>query len=156
MLVFDFAAERVLELNESGALVRAVEIGAIVAGLAATPSGGFHATVSESGSILRYDANGRREAVWPVPQEGVVPAWPAGIVAEPSGELLVVDRHGDRVVVFDTAGRAIGIGSRRGSEPGLVRFPGAIALLPDGRYIVADQGNGRVQIFRRTDKGTEQ
>jgi len=152
LLVFDHAEERVLKLDADGKLGREMKVEGRVTALAATPSGGFLATVGETGTLLHHDANGDRDGTWQLPGEGPVPAWPSGVVADPVGGVLVLDRHGDRVLLLDTTGKTIGVGSRRGAEPGLVRFPSAITLLDDGRVVVADQGNGRVQIFRRADR----
>jgi tripartite motif-containing protein 71 len=63
--------------------------------------------------------------------------------------MVIVDRHGARLVVLDAEGRIEGLGSRRGRDPGLLLFPAGITALPDGRLAVADQGNGRIQIFHR-------
>jgi hypothetical protein len=65
--------------------------------------------------------------------------------------VVVVDRHSGRLLVLDVAGTVIGMGSRQGWEPGLLMFPAGITRLSDGTLAVADEGNGRVQVFRRTD-----
>jgi hypothetical protein len=67
---------------------------------------------------------------------------------------VVVDRHGGRILALDASGRLVGVGSGRGWNPGQLLLPTAIALFPDGRVVVADQGNSRVQIFRPVDKGS--
>jgi len=36
---------------------------------------------------------------------------------------------------------------------GLLLFPAGVARLPGGLLLVADEGNGRAQIFRRSDAG---
>ena len=87
-----------------------------------------------------------------MPGLGPAPAWPVGLIVEDNGEIVVADRHGGRILVLDTSGRWIGSGSRRGWEPGLLRFPSDIARLPDGRIVVADQGNGRIQLLRRLEQ----
>jgi len=71
----------------------------------------------------------------------------------PGGEVLVADRHNGRLLVLDATGRPLGQGSRRGFDPGLLRFPSGIALLPDGGIVVTDEGNGRVELFRRIQPG---
>jgi hypothetical protein len=57
------------------------------------------------------------------------------------------------VLVLDAAGQVAGVGSRKGSEPGLLLFPAGIARLPGGLVVVADEGNGRAQLFRRSAQG---
>ena len=53
------------------------------------------------------------------------------------------------MLVLQTGGEVAGFGSRQGWEPGLLNFPADVTLTPDGLVVVADEGNGRVQIFRR-------
>ena len=76
-----------------------------------------------------------------------------GLAAEPGGNLLVVDRHAGRVLVLDANGQVAGVGARKGWEPGLLLFPAGIARLPGGAVVVADEGNGRAQLFRRSAAG---
>jgi sugar lactone lactonase YvrE len=152
LLVYDLAGERMLELGPRGGLEREIATGGSVTAVAATYAGGFFTTIAEEGAVHRYDANGRRDATWSLPRNGPVPAWPSGVAVDPLGDLVVVDRHGDRVLFLDSSGKAFGSGSRRGSEPGLLRYPSAIAQLPNGKLVVADQGNGRLQVFRRSDR----
>jgi len=54
-------------------------------------------------------------------------------------------------LVLESGGQLAGTGSRQGWEAGLLRHPSDIAMLVDGRVVVADQGNGRIQIFRPVD-----
>jgi sugar lactone lactonase YvrE len=152
LLVYDHAGERVLKLDDQGKLERKVPIEGSVTGLAATTAGGFFACIGQEGKLERFNAAGNGDATWRIPRNGPAPAWPSGIAVDRLGDIVVVDRHGERIVLLDSNGRAFGAGSRRGWEPGLLRHPNAVALLPDGKLVVADQGNGRVQIFRRSDR----
>jgi hypothetical protein len=156
IFVHDFARGRVLQLSPEGALARDIRVEGHVTALAATPGGSVYVALGDEAAVLRYDASGRQDARWEIPGEGPVPAWPSGLAVEPGGDVAVVDRHGYRILVYDASGTAVGVGSRKGWEPGLLMFPGGIARLPDGRLLVADQGNGRVQIFRRADRGPDQ
>ena len=153
LLVFDYAGGRALRLSRGGAPPELeVAIGERVTALAADSAGGFFAAVPGSAAVLHFDATGALAATWPLaPFEGV-PAWPVGLAVEPGGDVLVVDRHGSRLLVIDARGEWVGLGSRDGWEPGLLRYPAGIARLPDGQVLVADQGNGRAQVFRRTDR----
>jgi hypothetical protein len=151
LLLYDAAAGRVLELASGGEVAGEVKIDGHVTALAAAPDGGFYVAIGDGAGIQRHHADGELVARWKLPQDGPVPAWPAAIAVVPGEGVAVVDRHGARVLLIDNDGRALGSGSRRGWEPGLLLFPSAIARLPDGSFVVADQGNGRAQIFRRTD-----
>lgn len=152
ILVHDLAAGRLLVLGGDLEIRTSTSLSGTVAALAPGPGGGFYATFPQTGEVRRYGANGDELAVLAVPGLVPAPAWPVGLIVEASGEVVVVDRHGGRLVVIETSGRWAGSGSRRGWEPGLLRFPADIARLPDGRIAVADLGNGRVQLFRRLEK----
>jgi hypothetical protein len=151
LLVYDFAGDRVLELVD-GKVSSEVSIGGHVTALSASPSGGFFAALGRQAKVLFHDASGRLGASWALSGNRPESAWPVGLVVEPGGDVAIVDRHGDRVLFLDAAGRSVGVGSRRGWEPGLLISPRAIARLDDGRLIIADEGNGRVQLFRRIDR----
>jgi hypothetical protein len=151
LLVYDYAARRVLRIG--GVAAGGTPVEGRVTGLAASPAGGFFAAFGEEATVARSDAAGRQEAVWEVPADGPRPAWPAGLAVEPGGDLFVADRHGGRIVVLDAGGKLAGIGAREGWDPGLLLYPSGVGLLGDGGVVVADQGNGRVQVFRRTGGG---
>lgn len=147
LLVYDYAGQRVLRVSGQG---EPAAIPGQVTGLAATPTGGFLVSIGPEARVIAFDANGAVRDTWVLPEHDGVPAWPAGLVAEPGGDLIVVDRHSGRLLVLDVTGALVGMGSRRGWEPGLLMHPAGIALLPDGVLVVADQGSGRAQVFRRT------
>jgi DNA-binding beta-propeller fold protein YncE len=154
LLLYDAAKRSVLRLSPEAAVTAEVAVGDDVTALAATPAGGFYAAVAAEGSVRHFDAGGKLDATWKLPASEQVPAWPSGLVVEPGGSLLVVDRHVGRVLVLDASGQVAGVGSRHGWEPGLLLFPAGVARLPGGLVVVADEGNGRAQIFRRSDAGT--
>jgi hypothetical protein len=151
LLVHDLAAGRLVVLDGALEVRATIALQEAVAALVAGSGGGFYATLPGTGEIRRYGANGELLSAFPVPGVDPVPAWPVGLVVEANGEMIVVDRHGGRLLVLEASGRLAGSGSRKGWEPGLLRFPAGLARLPDGRIVVADQGNGRVQFFRRVD-----
>jgi hypothetical protein len=153
LLVYDASKRSVLRLSPEGTAAAEVAVGGDVTGLAATAAGGFFAAVAAEGSVLHFDAGGKLAATWKLPAFEQVPAWPAGLVAEPGGALLVVDRHAGRILAVDASGQVTGVGARKGWEPGLLLFPAGIARLPGGVVVVADEGNGRAQLFRRSAPG---
>lgn len=153
LLVYDSADGSVLKMTAAGDVASEVSIDGHITALAVAPDGGFYVAVGDEASIQRHHADGHLLARWQLPGEGPVPAWPSAIAVEPGAGVAVVDRHGARILVIDNEGRMLGSGSRRGWEPGLLLFPSAIVRMPDGRFVIADQGNGRAQIFRRTDRG---
>lgn len=151
LVVHDLAAGRLVVLDRDRRVRATVELAEAVAALAPGPGGGFYAALPRTAEVRRYGANGEPLGVLAVPGLDPAPAWPVGLVVEDNGQVVVVDRHGGRLLVLETSGRWIGSGSRRGWEPGLLRFPAGLARLPDGGIAVADQGNGRVQLFRRLE-----
>jgi hypothetical protein len=150
-LLHDLAQGRVLELSRGGTVSIRATIGTEAGVLAATAGGGFYALFPVAAEVRRYDSEGQEIDRWSVPGAGPVPAWPAGMVIEPAGSVILSDRHGNRLIRLNSGGRPAGIGSRRGWAPGLLMFPSHLTRLVDGRIAVADQGNGRVQIFRSID-----
>jgi hypothetical protein len=147
LLVVDLAAHTVLRLDSRGAVASRFEPGVAVTGVAAAPGGGYVAAVAATAEIRAFGADGSLRDTFDVPGAGPVPAWPVGVVVEPGGNVLVVDRHNHRIVRLSPEGTIIGVGARGGWEPGLLRFPADLTRLPDGRVVVADLGNGRIQAF---------
>jgi len=149
LLVFDLAAERIIELSRSGQAIREVAIPGYVTGLAADWSGGFLAALADEARVIRFNSEWEQTESWELPPIDDKPAWPVGLTVDEGGKTTVLDRHGGRLLEFDSTGRWVALGSRRGWEPGLLLLPSSFDHLPDGRVAVADEGNGRVQIFRR-------
>ena len=96
---------------------------------------------------------------------------PQDVAIDPEGRLVLVASYDRRpaVVELDFDGLFLReirlsrlpegaaephVGSRKGWEPGLLLFPAGIARLPGGLVVVADEGNGRAQLFRRSAPGT--
>ena len=61
--------------------------------------------------------------------------------------VYVLDEQAQQVRVFDSAGVYLKTLGRRGEGPGEFGRAEAIALLPDGRLVVRDPGNQRVEVF---------
>lgn len=78
---------------------------------------------------------------------------PAGVNVHPDGNLYVADYHNDQVKVYDDALNLIQtLGSTRGSAPGQFSEPWDIAFDREGRALITDTNNARVQVF--TASGT--
>lgn len=156
LLVYDFASSNVVRISSAGSKTREVQIDGMVTAIAAAPAGGFMVAIARDASVQRFDADWNPAGSWTVPAKQPVPAWPTGLSVEPSGDILAVDRHSGRIIVLDGSGTPEGFGAGQGWEPGLLLYPAGIDRLADGRFVVADQGNARVQIFQRTDRATTQ
>ncbi len=77
---------------------------------------------------------------------------PIAIAVSRTGELLVSDTKAPYVDVLDYRGRALQqlVLPAPDDTAGGSRGPGAIAVAPDGRVLVASRGLGRVHVFDRT------
>lgn len=99
-------------------------------------------------TISRLDAGGA--AVWTTGSYGAGPAqfdYPAELVADTRGRVLVVDRGNARVQILDAeSGRYLGQFGSRGTALGQFRHPRRIAVSGDRIYVV-DQLNDRVGVF---------
>lgn len=107
---------------------------------------GDHLFVGEAGAhaVQRFDWKNERHLG---ALEGEV-TLPTAIAIAPDGELLVSDFGADLVRRWDASLRPLPPIGGRGAGDGQLRLPAAIAV--DGETIaVADQGNHRVQLFRR-------
>lgn len=153
LLVYDDARRLVLRRSSKGGFSSGVPVPGPVRALAAGRGGDFFAAVPHQGVVVHYGSAGEELDPWPVPGVSPSPSWPVGLAVTSGGELMVLDRSGGRVVVLDARGGARGAGSRKGWDAGLLRHPAGLALGPDGLLAVADQGNGRVQLFRAAAVG---
>ena len=70
--------------------------------------------------------------------------------------VYVLDEQAQHVRVFDSAGVYLRTLGRRGEGPGEFDSAEAIALLPDGRLVVRDPGNQRIEVFGPGAGRTEQ
>jgi len=153
LLVQDLAHDRIVELDGSGKVARQTDLPPGVTALAAVSNGGFVIALAAESRVVRYDEQWREEDSWSLAGDDSKPAWPVALDVAPDGEILVLDRHTGRILALDSNGRWIGFGSRQGWEPGLLWFPADLANVSEGLVVVADQGNGRVQLFRQVGKG---
>jgi sugar lactone lactonase YvrE len=76
---------------------------------------------------------------------------PSAVAIAPNGDIFVADGHNEnsnsRIVKFSKDGKFIKTWGKRGSAPGEIDVPHALAFDSKGRLFVADRGNNRIQIF---------
>ncbi|MCE9627150.1 MAG: NHL repeat-containing protein [Candidatus Eisenbacteria bacterium] len=77
---------------------------------------------------------------------------PIALAVTPAGEILVSDTKAPYVDVLDYRGRSLQqlVLPAPDDTAGAFRGPGAIAVSPDGRVLVASRGEGRIHVFDRT------
>jgi hypothetical protein len=71
----------------------------------------------------------------------------AGIALAADGSLLVLDQQALAVRAFDREGRHTRSFGRSGGGPGELSHPTGLAVLPDGRVLVSDPRNARVNVY---------
>src|SRR4029077_8608430 len=73
---------------------------------------------------------------------------PTNLAVAPNGDLYVTDGYGNaRVHRFAADGRLLASWGAPGGGPGELRIPHGICILADGRVLVADRENDRIQVF---------
>jgi DNA-binding beta-propeller fold protein YncE len=76
---------------------------------------------------------------------------PSAVLVAPNGDIFVADGHGGntnaRIVKFTSDGKFIKTWGKKGSAPGEIDIPHALAMDSRGRLFVGDRQNNRIQIF---------
>jgi DNA-binding beta-propeller fold protein YncE len=98
------------------------------------------------------DENGKRrdfmEALTSTKRGGPPFNAPTGVALSPSGEIYVSDGYGNaRVHKFTPDGKLLFSWGEPGHGPGQFIVPHAVAVDKNGRVLVADRHNNRIQIF---------
>lgn len=85
---------------------------------------------------------------------------PSAVAIATNGDIFVADGHGGesnaRIVKFSKDGKFIMTWGKKGSAPGELNIPHALAFDSKGRLFVADRGNNRIQIFDQNGKFVDQ
>lgn len=71
----------------------------------------------------------------------------AGVSLAADRSLLVLDQQALAVRMYDREGRHLRSFGRSGGGPGELAQPTGLAVLPDGRVLVSDPRNGRVNVY---------
>jgi DNA-binding beta-propeller fold protein YncE len=72
---------------------------------------------------------------------------PSGISCGASGDVLVVDDLGHRVLRFDSRGQFLSTLGARGYKPGQLSFPDAARATEQSQIVIADTGSNRIQVW---------
>lgn len=146
--VADTANNRVVVFDYNGRFVRKFgDTGE--EGLLVFPYGiavvGDRVFVADAGllKVAVYDRNGRFSGFFA--EEALAKP---GAIAYHQDRLYFTDVVRQQVVVTDLAGEELlSFGKPGKVEPGAFWFPNGVAVTPDGRVLVADTNNSRVQVF---------
>ena len=80
---------------------------------------------------------------------------PSDVLIGRNGDIFVADGHGDsgtRVVKFNSKGQYVTECGGKGSAPGQLEVPHAIAMDSQGRLFVGDRSNNRINIYDQNCK----
>jgi hypothetical protein len=72
------------------------------------------------------------------------------IAVAKDGAVYVLDRPTNVIRVYDAAGKYLRTFGRRGQGPGEIQSPSGMKLLADGRLLVWDTGNARMNVYTPT------
>ncbi|HEX2988235.1 MAG TPA: peptidyl-alpha-hydroxyglycine alpha-amidating lyase family protein, partial [Chloroflexota bacterium] len=82
---------------------------------------------------------------------------PTGVAIAANGDIYVTDGYGNaRVHRFSSDGKLIQSWGEPGTDPGQFNLPHDIWVMPDGRIMVADRENDRIQFFSPDGKFLDQ
>ena len=101
------------------------------------------------GALVRTLAPGDKSTISSDPGEGGRPFnLPTKAAVSDQGDIYVADGYGNsRVHHFDSEGRLVNSWGEPGNMAGQFRLPHGIDITPDGRLLVADRENDRIQVF---------
>lgn len=120
-------------------------------GIAITPDDRILLVDRDAHQVMAFDTDGRelfRLGERHRPRQGAPFNHPTDIAVAPSGDFYVSDGYGNtNVHRFDAAGRHVGTWGRPGSGPGEFTTPHGIWVTADGRVVVGDRENDRIQVF---------
>src|SRR5713226_4101159 len=118
-----------------------------------SPAGELLATVGTKGVASDTGYDGTMESIRGGPPFNK----PTNLAVAPSGDLYVSDGYGNcKIHRFTATGALIQSWGEPGTGPGQFHLPHGIGIAADGRVLVADRENDRVQIFSPEGKFLEQ
>jgi len=116
-------------------------------GIAVANDGKIYVADSNNARVQVFSNTGKRLKTIMGTGEGGL-THPVGIDVSRSGEMHVVESFGHKVNVFDTDGTYLYGFGELGIMDGQFRYPQGIAINKNGRVIIADRDNSRLQIWQ--------
>lgn len=146
--LLDIASARVVVLDAAGAFVRqlAEPAGATLSDIAVDAHGSILAVAGAHAVV--YAAKVGAASFEPL-SKGLrdYASFPSYVTTTAQGLIVLVDNHGNGLLVLGPDGSFLGRRLSIGWSEGLVYYPGQICIDADGDIFVADRGNNRVQAF---------
>jgi sugar lactone lactonase YvrE len=157
----------IVKFDASGKLVKAFGAGLFVLphGLSVDPDGNIWVTdgVGKDGKghqAIKFSPDGKE--LMRLGKAGVAGSGPdefnapSAVLVARNGDIFVADGHGGntnaRIVKFDKTGKFIKSWGQKGTGPGDLDIPHALAMDSRGRLFVADRNNNRIQIYDQDGK----
>lgn len=146
--VVELASSRLLVVDAAGAFVRELPLpaGTFVADVAVDPAGTLYVVDAVGGTIFSLPRGGAAFAPFSNGLKEYLNQ-PIALAVAPRGQLLVVDRTGNGLVIVGRDGSFQGRQLGMGWTDGLVYYPGQTCADASGTVFVADRDNNRVQAF---------
>jgi sugar lactone lactonase YvrE len=152
----------VLKFDASGKLVTSFGAGMFVFphGISVDPEGNVWVTDGQGKDgkghqVFKFSPDGK--VLMTLGKKGVAGTGPdefnapSSVLVAPNGDIFVGDGHGgntnSRIVKFDKDGKFIKTWGKKGTAPGEMDTPHALAMDSRGRLFVGDRNNNRIQIF---------
>ena len=109
-----------------------------------TPEGAVQQTIGTRGVAADTGYDGTLDSI----RGGPPFNRPTNLAVAPGGDLYVSDGYGNcKVHRFSAAGELVQSWGEPGTGPGQFYLPHGVAVLADGRVLVADRENDRIQVF---------
>ncbi len=159
LLVFHRGPHPLLEFDDEGAFVREIGAGMFSSahGLQVDRQGNIWTTDVGSHLVLKFNPEGRIVMVlgrrdipgtWDEDKKVILFDKPADIGFDADDNIYVADGYGNsRIVKLDPYGNLIKTWGKKGSAEGEFDNPHNVLVDPQGRVLVADRYNKRIQIF---------
>lgn len=145
--LLDASAPRVVVVDAGGTFVRQLDL----------PRGGAFTDVAVDARGSLYALDGVRAQVYVAPAgRGFAPLgkplkdvlnFPTYLTVTAQGLLVLVDQHGNGLVILGRDGSFLGRRLSIGWSEGLVYYPAQVCIDSRGNAFVADRGNHRIQAF---------
>ncbi len=145
------AERKSLLIVQAKKVVRRIDLAAVAGGAPGDPS---DLALDPSGAVLLLDGAGKIAVFSPEGEPlrvlDLTPLRvynPRGLAASSSGELLVADTGGGRLLALDQQGALLRQLGRRGTARGELADPISVAFDDSGEVVVVDAGNSRIQTW---------